>query len=89
MKAIVKTVDKGTTELFYEGVKVTIFPYRFLLSLTELILSILDLSLLVLENFSQHLCLLLQLTLKLLQHGKLIFLDHIPGLQLPQLFLRL
>ena len=60
-EGIVKAVDKGTIELLYKGIVVMIFPYRVLLSLTKLILYLLDLSLLVLKYFLQRLSLRLRL----------------------------
>lgn len=55
METIIKTVSKVATKLLQKGVRVMILPNRVLLSLTELIFCIRDLSFLVLEYLFQRL----------------------------------
>jgi len=49
IETIIKIVSEGATKLLQEGVRVAILPNRNLLSLTELIFCLRDLSFLVLE----------------------------------------
>ena len=51
METIIKTISIGATKLLYEGIEVTILLDYNLLSLTELIFSLCDLSFFVFKYF--------------------------------------
>ena len=79
METIIKTVSKGATKLLQEGVGVTIPLDRNLLSLTELIFCLSDLSFLVLKYLFQLFNACLRLLQQLLAIVQLVNLDVLLG----------